>query len=345
MTIDGVKSGAFGCPDVLVASRGPQRAQGHDSPGRSGEPKPASIPAPDDAEDTVVIGDEANESGEQGVIRLLQEGHFKGVADVRLRINFYDELSAKAAASATPTAETGTSELVDGVTTHAQALIAAWGLDEQSLVAAQDLLAQFKTDVQTALTDSTTDGIVDTARLADALRKAFDSFSGQLVGLIPQEAASVDPVVEDGTDPSGTEGSSTDAPSVTDAPTPPTTSEETVTSELPGTADSSQTAEVPPTTDQEGATPTGAMPEVTEPAAPSAATIEPLVHFFASELTRLLGLIGDASQLPPLTSEPSGNGKAYDKFVAIYNELTGRQPEPIAEPVVEGGEDRLNLIV
>ena len=29
-----------------------------------------------------------------GVIRLLQEGHFKGVADVRLRINFFDELQA-----------------------------------------------------------------------------------------------------------------------------------------------------------------------------------------------------------------------------------------------------------
>ena len=30
----------------------------------------------------------------RGVLRLLQEGHFKGVADVRLRINFADELEA-----------------------------------------------------------------------------------------------------------------------------------------------------------------------------------------------------------------------------------------------------------
>jgi hypothetical protein len=30
---------------------------------------------------------------ERGVIRLLQEGHFKGVSDVRLRINFHDELA------------------------------------------------------------------------------------------------------------------------------------------------------------------------------------------------------------------------------------------------------------
>ncbi|MBT8145936.1 MAG: hypothetical protein KJN90_03735, partial [Gammaproteobacteria bacterium] len=30
----------------------------------------------------------------KGVLRLLQEGHFKGVADVRLRINFADQLAA-----------------------------------------------------------------------------------------------------------------------------------------------------------------------------------------------------------------------------------------------------------
>jgi hypothetical protein len=30
----------------------------------------------------------------RGVLRLLQEGHFKGVADLRLRINFFDQLAA-----------------------------------------------------------------------------------------------------------------------------------------------------------------------------------------------------------------------------------------------------------
>ncbi len=40
-----------------------------------------------------VVNSGAAEEG-QGVIGLLQEGHFKGVADVRLRINFFDELAA-----------------------------------------------------------------------------------------------------------------------------------------------------------------------------------------------------------------------------------------------------------
>ncbi len=47
-------------------------------------------PAPPQVENQAVQDDEKV----KGVIRLLQEGHFKGVADVRLRINFFDELTA-----------------------------------------------------------------------------------------------------------------------------------------------------------------------------------------------------------------------------------------------------------
>ena len=38
--------------------------------------------------------DDKNTEAGKGVLGLLQEGHFKGVADVRLRINFSDELAA-----------------------------------------------------------------------------------------------------------------------------------------------------------------------------------------------------------------------------------------------------------
>jgi hypothetical protein len=39
-------------------------------------------------------GDDNDTEATKGVLRLLQEGHFRGVADVRLRINFFDELVA-----------------------------------------------------------------------------------------------------------------------------------------------------------------------------------------------------------------------------------------------------------
>jgi len=46
--------------------------------------------------ETNVLPEDGQESSEEqkGVIRNLLEGHFKGVADVRLRINHFEELSA-----------------------------------------------------------------------------------------------------------------------------------------------------------------------------------------------------------------------------------------------------------
>ncbi len=43
----------------------------------------------------------------RGVIRLLQDGHFKGVADVRLRLNNFDELSAESLSAVTPPKSNG----------------------------------------------------------------------------------------------------------------------------------------------------------------------------------------------------------------------------------------------
>jgi hypothetical protein len=37
--------------------------------------------------------DEPDPDQERGVVRLLMDGHFKGVADVRLRLNFFEQLN------------------------------------------------------------------------------------------------------------------------------------------------------------------------------------------------------------------------------------------------------------
>ena len=58
------------------------------------------------------------ENGEErgkGVVRLLMEGHFKGVADVRLRINFMDELRQAAGARAEESFREGLAELAGNV--------------------------------------------------------------------------------------------------------------------------------------------------------------------------------------------------------------------------------------
>ncbi len=49
-------------------------------------------------------------------------------------------------------------------------------------------------------------------------------------------------------------------------------------------------------------------------------------------MAELRDSMSSVSVLPPL-SEPSGKGAAYEKFLAIYNELRGIEPE--LEEIVE----------
>ncbi len=47
-----------------------------------------------------------------------------------------------------------------------------------------------------------------------------------------------------------------------------------------------------------------------------------LISAFSEALASFMQSISTSSQLPEL-SEPSGNGVAYDKFLALYNEMLG----------------------
>jgi PAS domain S-box-containing protein len=63
-----------------------------------------------------------------GVLRLLEAGHFKGVADVRLRINFFEELSARASAAAAPAVRTEAAGLIDTMNSRIGELVMVAGL-------------------------------------------------------------------------------------------------------------------------------------------------------------------------------------------------------------------------
>ena len=79
----------------------------------------------DDVEEAARPGRSAAEPEAKGVLRLLQEGHFKGVADVRLRINFHEQLQAldKAAAQETSGQALGAFDqaVADSIAQHPQA--------------------------------------------------------------------------------------------------------------------------------------------------------------------------------------------------------------------------------
>ncbi len=246
--------------------------------------------------------------GEQktrGVIRLLQEGHFKGVADVRLRINFFDELSGRAAQAALPVLRDGANELVETIKTGVDELIATLELDEEQQEAIGGLAEEFEAAVRAAADELAAQGPGDPDALAAAFRSVFDAFVEQMGSLLAPPPVNPEPdeepipngeLVPDGAAPL------VEALSVDGGPAPD------------GVAplDVAPPADVAPTP--------GAEPVPFEQA------LAALRAQFDEALSLLLTSINSVTQLPD-PSPPHGNGAAYDKFLAMYNELRGLTPE------------------
>jgi hypothetical protein len=79
-------------PSAVPNAFAPAGTDSVDGAAPDGTAPPASQPPPDaPAQDGPDSSDETA-TRTPGVVRLLQEGHFKGVAAVRLRLNFYEQL-------------------------------------------------------------------------------------------------------------------------------------------------------------------------------------------------------------------------------------------------------------
>jgi hypothetical protein len=202
----------------------------------------------------------------KGVLRLLQEGHFKGVSDVRLRINFFEELNAIEAGKLQAVAEQKVNAVLESV----------GGIVDTFLEEENDL-----TEEQTAGVSMLQESFVQAASgytnepVAD-LNNAFDDFVEALRNLFTLPAQ---------------------------------TQEENTTTE----AESPDAPELPWQT-----------------------FIEDLQSAFTTTANELTQAFAEVRILPEL-SEPNGNGVAYEKFLAIYNELHGIQStsdeQPESEPL------------
>lgn len=135
-------------------------------------------------------GGESAETGEQGVIRLLQEGHFRGVADVRLRINFSAELQQITAQKAQAAFEGGLSVLIGELRSKV-------GDSDTPLDKA---LADFAAGADDILA-SVQDGSLDLSTALSELREAFSGLAATLETTFGAEPA---PAVEDTDDGSTT---------------------------------------------------------------------------------------------------------------------------------------------
>jgi len=231
------------------------------------------------------------ESGQpRGVIRLLQEGHFKGVADVRLRINFADELSALSQSSLRGAVSGDVSAVLAAVDTEVNEFLASDEFDEafvQAVRGAQDAFDSSVNDLATAFGEASDPA---TADLLAGIQAAYDGFVSALTEIFTQDEGGIGEVVGDGVEapPIPVEGETIPA----DAPPPPTT---TISTELQSFLDKLTTA-------------------------------------FDSALTSFGNSLTQASEVLPPLSEPSGNGAAYEKFLAILNGLNAVTDDSPATP-------------
>lgn len=251
------------------------------------------------------------EEKQRGVIRLLQEGHFKGVADVRLRINFYDELSAIEHASLAGATGDEAPKVLEAVNAEVETLVASGELTEEQTAAVLEAQGTFNAAANQLVEEFQSSGGASTDDLLAGLRGAFDDFLESLTPILTPAPAAEEPAVEEA---GGTvlETAAVDGEEVVAATA--LTVEAVI--ELPAES---------------------LAPEATEETEPSAisAFLESIGSVFESAVEGLSGALEAATTLPPL-SEPSGNGVAYAKFLEMYNELRGVVPAEGEAP--EGAE-------
>jgi hypothetical protein len=250
---------------------------------------------------------ENSAEGQKGVLRLLQEGHFNGVADIRLRINFHDEISAMESEQLKSAADGEVDKFINKVTDFLKT-------QEQTDEDLTPVVDAFLADAENAKANFLTEENPSIDTLINDLKAAFENLVAGLNGLIPETA------VEEL------------APLLTEEIVE--TVIDTVKEEEPiaSVADETPIAEVPIEERPEETVVTDG-PDVNAPPldAQIALLIEELTPLFDAAASGLKDSLSHTSALPEL-SEPTGNGVAYEKFLNIYNELYGlgadEQPEP-----------------
>lgn len=139
--------------------------------------KPIPLDKPADAKK--IDSDDGRSASEKadnvpGVIRLLEAGHFKGVADVRLRINFHDQLEQRAEDKAANTLRTGADELVKTTASKTDEVRTSFATDEASREAVQASLGAFSESVDTTIATALKADDLDLDAIMSDLRAAFD---------------------------------------------------------------------------------------------------------------------------------------------------------------------------
>ena len=259
-----------------------------------------------------------------GVIRLLEAGHFKGVADVRLRINFFEQLSARAQAAAVPVVERESAELLAAVNAKVDELMTALAANDETQDAVTRSTEEFTASVQAAVERATSGEAFRTDALTAAIQAAFEVLRERLTELLAvmftepelpagRDVTPPDPVVNR----SGLSAGNTKA-------------DRSAAGELIDDRFRSRgTTQTTRRSDADPIQPVGPqdIPDdvPNDPGLTLDEAIALLTNAFQEALSVLLASIDQAVGLPD-PSPPSGNGVAYDKFLETYNNLRGLTP-------------------
>ncbi|MHC4692251.1 MAG: hypothetical protein ACYS67_05890 [Planctomycetota bacterium] len=299
-----------------------------------GKPHPKELKAAETVESPVTekesAVDETTESSDsRGVLRLLQEGHFKGVADIRLRINFHDELAAIEAGKLQAIAE----EQIEGILQSVGTIVG--GLIEESESLPELLppppptepLPQTTPEPVPILTTQapSDDGSVN---LVQAITVKMMTTTIEPLAAEPEPAPAPPDITQLQEDFDQAVNQLKVDFMAADSPSADTLVEgiqsafdkliESLEAALaPANGGDEPEPEIEPASEGDGV-----IVQTTEPA-PDPETppvIEELTAAFDSALSQLIDAFGEVKTLEP-TSEPNGNGVAYQKFLNIYNEM------------------------
>ena len=283
---------------------------------KNNPPESSAPPAPQQESETpTATGDES--TSVPGVLRLLQEGHFKGVADVRLRINFFEELNAMASENIRTAGNEQIDQFFDTIHGRLETIAETFVEDPEALETINEAEQQFQSEAQ-ALIDELNPGLAGVAAsgLGEKIGTAFDKLVETLQGLWAPP----------------TDESTIEVQDLIDEPTEDETIP--VDEEPPTTPDAPVAEQESPVVEQDS------PPAEQESPVPDAineynALLTSLRDTFSQSLSLLMENVGSAETLPEL-SPPPGNGVAYQKFLDIYNAmLAGDQGQTPSEEHIE----------
>lgn len=244
----------------------------------------------------------AVENAEQersGVIRNLLAGHYKGVADIRLRINFADKIEQLNRNETAALAEQANDSINGDLNAEIGTFASSAELNDTQNAELNTVVEQFTRSLDSAFANFTSGEKSDNDTLLGSVQGAFEEFRNSLETLWDEEdnAPSGGNYIEE---PVGSEVVQNDNPIVEE--------------EIAGAGEN----EAGPAVDLKAET---------------ASFIDNFTGTFEDWFTGLQDSLESAPVLPEI-SQPHDNGVAFDKFMAIYNSLKGdeTQPEGVTEP-------------